>query len=103
MPKHTNAFDFNALPDVVLHLRYTAREGGEILRNAARKAQQDALANSDNGPLARFFSLEARVSDRVVSFSTSVGCNYSPTNFLAGSPAGTVSISVSWENTSHLA
>jgi hypothetical protein len=58
MPKHTNAFDFNTLTDVVLHLRYTAREGGEILRNAARKAQQDALANSDNAPLARFFSLK---------------------------------------------
>lgn len=58
MPKDTNAFDFDTLSDVVLHLKYTAREGGEILGNAARKAMQDAIADTENTPLARLFSLK---------------------------------------------
>jgi receptor-binding and translocation channel-forming TcA subunit of Tc toxin len=39
LPIDTNAFDFNTLADVVLHLKYTAREGGAILRNAASMAR----------------------------------------------------------------
>jgi len=33
-----NAFDLSTIADVVLHVEYTARDGGEILRNAARAA-----------------------------------------------------------------
>jgi peptidoglycan hydrolase-like protein with peptidoglycan-binding domain len=35
MPKASNYFDFNTLADVVLHVRYTARAGGEALTLAA--------------------------------------------------------------------
>ncbi len=35
LPPETNAFDFDTLSDVVLHLNYTAREGGDVLRAAA--------------------------------------------------------------------
>jgi hypothetical protein len=35
MPIETNNFDRNAISDVVIHLRYTARDGGESLKNAA--------------------------------------------------------------------
>jgi hypothetical protein len=57
LPKDTNAFAFNTLTDVVLHLKYTAREGGEILRNAAKKTLSDMLADDQNAPLARLFML----------------------------------------------
>jgi hypothetical protein len=58
LPVETNAFDFNTLADVVLHLKYTAREGGDILRNAASMARRALLADEENSPLARLFSLK---------------------------------------------
>jgi hypothetical protein len=35
LPLDTNAFDFDTITDVILHLRYTARDGGETLKTAA--------------------------------------------------------------------
>ncbi len=37
LPRENNQFDVDTLRDVVLHLRYTAREGGDLLRRAARE------------------------------------------------------------------
>lgn len=56
LPKDCNAFDFNTISDVILKLNYTAREGGEILKNAAKKAMQNALKETENSTLARLFS-----------------------------------------------
>ncbi len=56
LPKDTNAFDLNTLTDVVLHLKYTAREGGEILANAAKKALSDSIADAEGAPLMRLLS-----------------------------------------------
>jgi hypothetical protein len=58
LPKENNAFDFNTLSDVVLHLKYTAREGGDMLRRAAQKALKDMLTDDQNTPLTRLFSLK---------------------------------------------
>jgi hypothetical protein len=38
LPKDTNPFDFGTIADVVLHMSYTARDGGVRLAEAARKA-----------------------------------------------------------------
>jgi hypothetical protein len=38
LPPENNYFDLNSLTDTVLHINYTAREGGEALRRAARTA-----------------------------------------------------------------
>lgn len=35
LPRETNAFEFGTIGDVLLHIRYTAREGGDALRQAA--------------------------------------------------------------------
>jgi hypothetical protein len=35
LPPETNAFDFDSLSDVIMHVNYTAREGGDVLRAAA--------------------------------------------------------------------
>lgn len=42
LPKENNAFDFNTLSDVILRINYTAREGGQLLRQAA-KGSLDSL------------------------------------------------------------
>lgn len=52
MPPENNAFDFETISDVILHLKYTAREGGDPLRQAARHA----LASGPQDDLVRFFS-----------------------------------------------
>jgi len=46
-------FDWSTITDVVLHLRYTAREGGDLLRDAALKSLQSEL---EGIPLRRAFS-----------------------------------------------
>ena len=52
LPKTSNQFDFNTIADVVLHLKYTARDGGEALRTAAERALPLA-----SGDLVRLFSM----------------------------------------------
>jgi hypothetical protein len=39
MPKTCNQFDFNTISDVILHLRYTARDGGTTLKDASINAR----------------------------------------------------------------
>jgi hypothetical protein len=56
MMKLTSAvrtFDWSTITDVVLHLRYTAREGGDLLRDAALQSLTAGLAGI---PLRRAFS-----------------------------------------------
>ncbi|MFI5776075.1 neuraminidase-like domain-containing protein [Nocardia sp. NPDC051570] len=43
LPTETNYFDFDTLADVVLHVNYTAREGGDPLRTAAAAAARSRL------------------------------------------------------------
>jgi len=43
LPSEFRPFDYRTISDVVIHIRYTAREGGEILRDAATKKLADAL------------------------------------------------------------
>ncbi|MGH8490981.1 MAG: hypothetical protein ACREXS_19475 [Gammaproteobacteria bacterium] len=46
LPKDCNRFDVSTLSDVVMHLRYTARDGGQALRIAAWQAVVSALPRS---------------------------------------------------------
>jgi hypothetical protein len=43
LPPDNNYFDMDTLSDVILHLNYTAREGGDRLRQAAREAAEKRL------------------------------------------------------------
>jgi hypothetical protein len=43
LPRENNFFDLDTVTDVVLHLNYTAREGGEALRRAASEQSQRHL------------------------------------------------------------
>jgi hypothetical protein len=40
---NVNAFDFDTISDVIIKLNYTAREGGEILKKAAKQAVKNAM------------------------------------------------------------
>lgn len=71
MPQDTNDFDFETITDVILNLKYTARDGGEALRDAARtsavmpppqlqpatSSQPEAFPSKQTG-IVRYFSLK---------------------------------------------
>lgn len=54
LPQENNQFDVDTISDIILHLNYTAREGGEVLRQAASEVAQCYLP--DQG--IRFFDLK---------------------------------------------
>jgi len=66
LPTVFRAFDYNSISDVVMHLSYTAREGGETLRSQVQTELQDAILNmalgSGNSGLTRMFSLKSEYS-----------------------------------------
>ncbi|XXX72363.1 neuraminidase-like domain-containing protein [Sorangium sp. So ce134] len=46
LPQENNAFDMDTLSDLVVHLNYTAREGGDVLRRAANEVAQQRLPDA---------------------------------------------------------
>jgi hypothetical protein len=59
LPPENNYFDMDTLSDVVLHLNYTAREGGEVLREAARGAAEQRLPDGGR----RVFDVRQELAD----------------------------------------
>ncbi len=44
MPGETRQFDYNTIADVIIHVKYTAREGGSLMKSAASEALKEQLA-----------------------------------------------------------
>jgi len=59
LPPENNQFDMETLSDVVIHLNYTAREGGDVLRYAANEVAQQYLT----GAGLRLFDLKHEFPD----------------------------------------
>jgi hypothetical protein len=61
LPVSFRAFDYDTISDVILHLRFTARDGGSVLKGAARdqltKALNDIVGARGKNGLSRLFSL----------------------------------------------
>lgn len=53
-----NHFDLETIPDVVLHVRYTARDGGHLLAQKAKDHWKKIVADAESAPLSRLFSLK---------------------------------------------
>ena len=64
LPLDSNQFDLNTVSDVVLHLRYTARNGGDDLRDAAMNALPKKFT--------RMFSLKQEFPSEWYQLTTSV-------------------------------
>ena len=61
-PKKFRAFDYSTISDLVLHVRYTARDGGESLSNLAAKSLLQRLnelsrAQDEDGGLINLISV----------------------------------------------
>ncbi len=50
-------FDYNTISDVLLHLRYTAREGGQLLRSGAMSELKTAISETRAPGSVRLFSV----------------------------------------------
>jgi hypothetical protein len=58
LPDKFRSFDYETIADLVLHIRYTAREGGGRLAEKQKKALTDALKTATaNGPVSQLFSV----------------------------------------------
>jgi hypothetical protein len=56
LPPDVKQFDFATISDVVFHVRYTAREGGELLKAAAVQSLQNAINKAHTVGSVRLFS-----------------------------------------------
>ena len=50
-------FDYQSISDVILHIRYTAREGGRLLRNGAIAHVKELFADAQAAGSVRLFSV----------------------------------------------
>jgi len=57
LPTELKTFDYGTISDIVLHMRYTARDGGQPMRTAASSAVSDLFDDAQNHPLTRMISL----------------------------------------------
>jgi hypothetical protein len=53
-----NRFDLDNITDIVLHIKYTARDGGQQLRQKAKDYWKKVVADQENLPLTRLLSLK---------------------------------------------
>jgi len=57
LPAAFRQFDYNTISDVILHVRYTARQGGALLRDKAVEQVKQLVEESSASGLALLFSL----------------------------------------------
>jgi hypothetical protein len=68
LPSEFRQFDYSTIPDVVLHLRYTARQGGAQLREKAVEHVQELVEDANASGLLQLFSLKHDFSSEWHSF-----------------------------------
>lgn len=57
LPSDLRQFDYNTISDLILHLRYTAREGGSLLKTGAVSEIDTMVKEEKTSPLVISFSL----------------------------------------------
>jgi hypothetical protein len=57
LPEELRQFDYNTISDVILHIKYTAREGGSLLKKEAVQRIKDIVQEASESGLALSFSL----------------------------------------------
>jgi len=63
LPDKLRAFDYETIQDVVLHVRYTARDGGSNFRSDVKSATENTLKTSDTTPLTYVVSIKNELPD----------------------------------------
>jgi hypothetical protein len=73
IPSDVRQFDFSTIIDVVLHIRYTAREGGELLKAAAVQNLQTQINKARTVGSVRLFSLRHDFPSEWAKFQSTSG------------------------------
>jgi hypothetical protein len=65
LPAALRQFDYGSISDVVMHLRYSALDGGETLRNAAKKSAEAAVkkASMSSSPFSVMIDVKQEAPD----------------------------------------
>ncbi len=58
MPAEFRQFDYNSISDVILHVRYTARQGGGLLAQKATEQLRELIEEANTSGLVQLFSLK---------------------------------------------
>lgn len=58
LPKDSRQFDYDTISDVILHIRYTARQGGAQMRGTAVERVREIVSEVNASGLALMFSLK---------------------------------------------
>ena len=88
LPSDVPQFDFDTITDVILHIRYTAREGGASLKAAAVANLKAKIANAQTVGSTRLFSMRhefptewARFKGAASGTTASLSINLLPKHF----------------------
>ncbi|MGD1841650.1 MAG: hypothetical protein ACFB0B_12245 [Thermonemataceae bacterium] len=72
LPSDLRQFDYNTITDVILHIRYTARQGGGLLGgNTTQYIREELIPDANKAGLARLFSLKHDFPSEWHRFTTS--------------------------------
>jgi hypothetical protein len=70
LPADLRGFDYATVSDLILHIRYTARQGGDLLGDAAIAELKEALGEAQTSGLALLFSLRHDFPDAWSQFAS---------------------------------
>jgi hypothetical protein len=79
LPAEVRQFDFNTLADVILRIRYTARQGGDMLRAAAVQNLQSQIDAAKTVGSIRLFSFRHEFPSEWAKFSNTAISATAPT------------------------
>jgi len=69
-PKDFRQFDYNTIPDVILHFRYTARQGGTQMQDKAVDHLKEIISEANSSGLALLFNMSQEFSSEWYRFVT---------------------------------
>ena len=87
LPAEYRQFDYNTISDVIIHMRYTARQGGGQLKGKAEERIKEIVEDAQSSGLVRLFSMEHDfsnewhrfvVSDQNDNFTATIKKEYFP-------------------------
>lgn len=70
LPSDVRQFDFDTIADVIIHVRYTAREGGDIVKTQAVQNLQTLINNAKTVGSVRLFSVRQEFPSQWAKFQS---------------------------------